>query len=79
MRNEAKEWGHWVAVGDAMGVAAPESRPQMGGRFMDSLARDGLVWAFDAGCSHTRLAYGALWALGGDADVRVLRIVRLGF
>ena len=33
----------------------PESRPQMGGRSVDSLARGYLVWAFDAGCLHTRL------------------------
>ena len=50
----------------------------MGGRFMDSLARGCLVGAFDAWSSHTLLAYGALRALGGDTDVRVLRIVRLG-
>ena len=70
--------GHWAADRDSPGVAAPESRPQMGGRFVDSLARGCLVWAFDTGCFHTRLAYGALRALD-DAGVRVLRIVRLGF
>ena len=52
-----------------------ESRPQTGGRSVDSLARGCLVWAFDAGCLRARLAYGALRALGGDAGVRVLRIV----
>jgi hypothetical protein len=37
---------------------------------MDSLRDAVLVWAFDAGRSQTRLAYAALWALGGNTDAR---------
>ena len=37
-----------------------------------------LVWAFDTGRSHTRLAYGDLRALDVNPGVRVLRVVRLG-
>ena len=69
--------GHWPVNRDVVGVAAGESHPQMGGRFMDSLARDCLVWAFDAGCSHARMAYDALWALDGNTGARAVHSVGL--
>ncbi|MCC6262872.1 MAG: hypothetical protein IT169_04775 [Bryobacterales bacterium] len=55
--------------GNEAGVSAGESRPQTGGRFVDSLREAALVWSFDAGRLHTRLAHAALRALGGDAGV----------
>ncbi|MCC6265496.1 MAG: hypothetical protein IT169_18125 [Bryobacterales bacterium] len=67
MKSSAERHGHWAEDGEAAGVAAGESRPQMGGRFVDSLREVVLVWVFDSGRLHTRLAYGALRALGGDA------------
>ena len=72
LRNEATVCGHRAMDREVSGVAAGSRARKRAVASWTRWREAALVWAFDTGRSHTRLAYGALRALGGNPDARAV-------